>query len=73
METHEYIILVAGCIFSGIVAMDVVIKNRRKSRRDRLDRRTRQEMLDEIDQMEWDVRLDKKYSTFCSWYMYQSI
>ena len=61
--------VILSCVFSGIVAIDVIIKNRRVSKRDKLNRKTRMKILDELYQKQWDNYLYKKYSTFPSWYI----
>lgn len=58
-----------SCIFSGIVARDVIVKNRRVLKRNKLDKLTRKEILDAIDQKEWEEKLHKLYSTFPFWYI----
>lgn len=63
------IFIIFSCIFSGISAVDIIVKNRRISKRNKLDRKTRREMLDEIDQKEWDKKLHKLYSTFPFWFI----
>jgi len=65
----QSIVLIISCIFAGIVTGDIIIKNRRTSKRNKLNSKTRKEMMDETDQKEWEEKLDKLYSTFPSWYI----
>lgn len=62
-------------IFSGITMMIVVEgrmkvwrEDKRVLLRDKQNCKTRKEILDEVDQKEWEVYLNKKYSTFPPWY-----
>lgn len=67
MKLHEFLILISGAIFSGIVAIDTILKNRKAAYRNRMESKTRREILDEIDQKEWDTLLARKYPCGLFW------